>query len=91
MLLAVADRDAYANLLLPRLLGQRQLSGRDAALATELTYGALRGRGTYDVVLDICCDRDLDSLDPAVRESCGSAPISCSRPGSGRMRPWPLR
>ncbi len=68
MLLAVADRDAYANLLLPRLLAQRQLSGRDAALATELTYGALRGRGTYDAVLDICCDRDLDSLDPVVRE-----------------------
>ena len=45
MLLAVADRDAYANLLLPQLLAQRQLSGRDAALATELTYGTLRGRG----------------------------------------------
>jgi 16S rRNA (cytosine967-C5)-methyltransferase len=68
VLLAVADRDAYANLLLPQLLAQRQLSGRDAALATELTYGALRGRGTYDAVLDICCDRDLDSLDPVVRE-----------------------
>jgi 16S rRNA (cytosine967-C5)-methyltransferase len=64
----VGDRDAYANLLLPQLLAQRQLSGRDAALATELTYGALRGRGTYDAVLDICCDRDLDSLDPVVRE-----------------------
>jgi 16S rRNA (cytosine967-C5)-methyltransferase len=68
VLLAVADRDAYANLLLPQLLAQRHLSGRDAALATELTYGALRGRGTYDAVLDICCDRDLDSLDPVVRE-----------------------
>ncbi len=68
MLLAVAERDAYANLLLPQLLAQRELSGRDAALATELTYGTLRGRGTYDAVLAICCDRDLDSLDPVVRE-----------------------
>ncbi len=53
---------------MPQLLGQRELSGRDAALATELTYGTLRGRGTYDAVLAICCDRDLDSLDPVVRE-----------------------
>jgi 16S rRNA (cytosine967-C5)-methyltransferase len=68
VLLAVEDRDAYANLLLPQLLAQRQLTGRDAALATELSYGALRGRGTYDAVLAICCDRNLDALDPAVRE-----------------------
>jgi 16S rRNA (cytosine967-C5)-methyltransferase len=64
----VADRDAYANLLLPQLIAQRHLSGRDAALATELSYGTLRGRGTYDAVLAICSDRDLGSLDPAVRE-----------------------
>ncbi len=68
MLLAVSQRDAYANLLLPELLSQRGLTGRDAALATELTYGTLRGRGTYDAVLGVCCDRDLDTLDPAVLE-----------------------
>jgi 16S rRNA (cytosine967-C5)-methyltransferase len=68
VLLAVAGRDAYANLLLPQLLAQRQLSGRDAALATELTYGTLRGRGTYDAILAICSDRKLESLDPVVRE-----------------------
>ena len=68
MLLAVEARDAYANLLLPRLIEQRRLAGRDAALATELTYGTLRGRGSYDAVLAICCDRDLSSLDPAVLE-----------------------
>jgi 16S rRNA (cytosine967-C5)-methyltransferase len=66
VLCAVADRDAYANLLLPATLAQRGLTGRDAALATELSYGTLRGRGTYDAVLAICCDRDLASLDPAV-------------------------
>jgi 16S rRNA (cytosine967-C5)-methyltransferase len=64
----VAARDAYANLLLPRLISQRRLAGRDAGLATELTYGTLRGRGTYDAVLAICCDRDLGALDPAVLE-----------------------
>jgi 16S rRNA (cytosine967-C5)-methyltransferase len=64
----VADRDAYANLLLPQLIAKRHLTGRDAALATELSYGTLRGRGTYDAVLAICSDRDLGSLDPPVRE-----------------------
>jgi 16S rRNA (cytosine967-C5)-methyltransferase len=68
LLLAVADRDAYANLLLPQLIAQHKLAGRDAALATELSYGTLRGLGSYDAVLGICCDRQLSSLDPAVRE-----------------------
>jgi 16S rRNA (cytosine967-C5)-methyltransferase len=66
VLLAVGDRDAYANLLLPQLISQRGLTGRDAALATELSYGTLRGQGSYDAVLGICCDRDLSSLDPPV-------------------------
>jgi 16S rRNA (cytosine967-C5)-methyltransferase len=66
VLRAVADRDAYANLLLPALLAERGLTGRDAAFATELTYGTLRGRGTYDAVLAACSDRD--QLDPPVRD-----------------------
>jgi 16S rRNA (cytosine967-C5)-methyltransferase len=66
VLAAVRDRAAYANLLLPRLLAERGLSGRDAALATELTYGTLRGQGTYDAVLAACSDRPLDKLDPPV-------------------------
>ncbi|HXZ63582.1 MAG TPA: transcription antitermination factor NusB, partial [Streptosporangiaceae bacterium] len=68
VLLAVDARDAYANLLLPRLIAQRRLARLDAALATELSYGTLRGRGTYDAILAVCTDRDPDSLDPAVRE-----------------------
>jgi 16S rRNA (cytosine967-C5)-methyltransferase len=66
VLAAVADREAYANLLLPRLLTERSLTGRDAALATELAYGTLRGLGTYDAVLAACSDRPLDKLDPPV-------------------------
>jgi 16S rRNA (cytosine967-C5)-methyltransferase len=66
VLAAVRDREAYANLLLPRLLADRRLAGRDAALATELAYGTLRGRGTYDAVLATCSDRPLEKLDPPV-------------------------
>ena len=66
VLRAVADRDSYANLLLPALLAERRLTGRDAAFATELTYGTLRGRGTYDAILAACSDRD--QLDPPVQD-----------------------
>jgi 16S rRNA (cytosine967-C5)-methyltransferase len=65
---AVEERDAYANLLLPALLRDHGLTGRDAALATELAYGALRGQGTYDAILAICCDRDLGRIDPPVHQ-----------------------
>ena len=68
MLIAVEQRDAYANLLLPSVLAQRGLDGRDAALTTELTYGTLRGRGTYDAILGVCSDRSLDRIDPPLRE-----------------------
>ena len=67
VLSAVAERDAYANLLLPALLADRGLTGRDAALATELTYGTLRGQGSYDAILAVCSDRDPGRLDPPLR------------------------
>jgi 16S rRNA (cytosine967-C5)-methyltransferase len=66
VLRAVADRDAYANLLLPSVLAERGLAGRDAAFATELAYGTLRGQGTYDAILAACSDRD--TMDPPVRD-----------------------
>ena len=66
LLRAVDERSAYANLVLPAMLRERSLTGRDAAFATELAYGTLRGRGTYDVVLAACVDRPLDRLDPPV-------------------------
>ncbi len=82
VLRAVADRDAYANLLLPALLTERGLTGRDAAFATELTYGTLRGRGTYDAILAACSDRD--QLDPPVRDvlRLGAHQLLATRVGS---------
>jgi 16S rRNA (cytosine967-C5)-methyltransferase len=64
----VAERDAYANLLLPALLRERGLAGRDAALATELCYGTLRGQGSYDAILALCSDRGLAAVDPPLRQ-----------------------
>jgi 16S rRNA (cytosine967-C5)-methyltransferase len=69
VLLAVASRDAYANLLLPSVLRERRIAGRDAALATELCYGTLRSQGTYDAILSVCSDRRVNKMDPPVREA----------------------
>ena len=66
LLRAVESRDAYANLVLPALLRERGIEGRDAAFATELAYGTLRGRGTYDAVVAACTDRPLAGIDPPV-------------------------
>ena len=82
VLRAVADRDAYANLLLPALLTERGLTGRDASFATELTYGTLRGRGSYDAILAACSDRD--DIDPPVRDvlRLGAHQLLATRVGS---------
>ncbi|ACQ80304.1 Fmu (Sun) domain protein [Beutenbergia cavernae DSM 12333] len=64
VLRAVERDDAYANLVLPALLAERGLSGRDAAFATELAYGTLRMRGRYDAILAIASTRPPQELDP---------------------------
>ncbi|MER7113765.1 transcription antitermination factor NusB [Saccharomonospora azurea] len=66
---AVTERDAYANLVLPDLLRQRRVTGRDAALATELAYGTTRATGLLDAVLAKCVDRTLDSVDPVALDA----------------------
>ncbi|MFE9423094.1 RsmB/NOP family class I SAM-dependent RNA methyltransferase [Kitasatospora sp. NPDC006697] len=66
---AVDERDAYANLVLPPLLREAEKQGmdrRDAALATELVYGTLRGQGSYDAIIAACVDRPLREVDPPV-------------------------
>ena len=66
MLKAVRVEDAYANLVLPHVLSRLGLSGRDAAFATELASGTLRGIGTYDAVLAVCIDRPLAKVEAKV-------------------------
>lgn len=69
VLRAVASEDAYANLVLPARIRHHGLDKRDAGFATELSYGALRGQGTYDAILTRCVDRPLDQLDPAILDA----------------------
>jgi len=43
--------NAYANLALPAILNERQIDSRDAAFATELTYGTCRAIGLLDAII----------------------------------------
>jgi 16S rRNA (cytosine967-C5)-methyltransferase len=62
----VNGQDAYANLVLPALLTERGIDGRDAAFATELLAGTCRGQGTYDTIIATAGRRELSTLQPAV-------------------------
>lgn len=66
VLRAVSDRDAYANLVLPALLRERGITGRDAAFATELAYGASRTRGLLDAVIAKAAGRPTDRINPVL-------------------------
>ncbi|WP_051024703.1 RsmB/NOP family class I SAM-dependent RNA methyltransferase [Nocardia aobensis] len=63
VLRAVRERDAYANLVLPVLLREYGLSGRDAAFATELAYGSCRAMGVLDAVIAECAGRPIAEID----------------------------
>lgn len=65
-LLRRVDAGGYANLELPRLLRAAGLSGRDAAFATELSYGTLRMQGLYDPIIELCSGRPVGTIDPPV-------------------------
>ncbi len=57
---------AYANLILPALLRERNLTGRDAAFAIELLAGTCRWQGSYDVIIAAAAGRSLSEFQPAV-------------------------
>jgi 16S rRNA (cytosine967-C5)-methyltransferase len=63
VLRAVSERDAYANRVLPVLLRERGITGRDAAFATELAYGTCRALGLLDAVIAHAANRPIDRID----------------------------
>ena len=65
--LAVERDDAYANIVLPKLIRQASLDSRDAGLATELAYGSLRMRGLYDAIISRASGRRVEDLEGVVR------------------------
>jgi 16S rRNA (cytosine967-C5)-methyltransferase len=69
VLTEVRTEAAYTNLVLPRLLRERGLSGRDARFTTELVSGTIRMRGLYDAVLAGLVNRPLEQVEPAVLDT----------------------
>lgn len=69
VLRAVAERDAYVNLVLPAMLAEHQIEGRDAAFATELVHGTVRRQGTYDAIIGHVASKGLRSIDPPVLDA----------------------
>jgi len=68
VLLRVEQGGAFANLALDGALrAAGALEPREAALATELTYGTLRWQLQLDRALGVHSDRPLEELDPNVR------------------------
>src|SRR5690606_22248838 len=45
---------------------ERQITGRDAAFATELTYGTCRSRGLLDAVIVAAANRPVERIDPVL-------------------------
>ena len=68
-LAAVHRDDAYANIVLPRLLRENRVGSRDAAFATELTYGTLRAEGQLDAIVADAAGRAVDRIDPPARDA----------------------
>lgn len=66
VVLRVARDGAFANLTLPGILRDRRIDGRDAAFATELTYGTLRTLGVLDAVIAENSSREIERIAPEV-------------------------
>lgn len=69
VLKAVRVDDAYTNLVLPHVLSEANLTGRDAAFVTELVSGTIRRQGTYDAILRACVDRPLAKVEAKVLDA----------------------
>lgn len=67
LLLAVSTADAYANLLLPKLITRANLDSRDAGFAQELSFGTIRNQILYDRVIEVCAKRAINEIEPAAQ------------------------
>ncbi|WP_418968838.1 transcription antitermination factor NusB [Alloscardovia omnicolens] len=54
--------DAYANLLLPKVLGQSELSNADKSFVTDTVYGTLRWRLFLDAVIEAAHKKPIRTI-----------------------------
>ena len=63
LLRRVEEDDAYANLLLPKLLDDAKVDSRDAGFIQELSFGTLRNKLFYEKIIEIASSREIQSID----------------------------
>ena len=63
LLKAVEQDDAYANLVLPKLITAAKLESRDAGLAQELAFGTIRNQLLYDRIIEKGANRKVEEID----------------------------
>lgn len=66
ILTQVNRHEAYANLLLPKALGESDFEQRDKGFITELVYGTIRMQGRHDWILAQVSERDWESVDAGI-------------------------
>lgn len=59
----VFKENAYANLVLPKLLTESKLDARDSAFTQELAFGTIRWKLTYDRILQEVSTRKIDTIE----------------------------
>lgn len=63
VLLRVSQTASFANLILPKELSARSVTGKDAGFVTDAVYGTLRWQGLLDAVIAAASRRDLEKID----------------------------
>ena len=66
VLTQVNRHEAYANLILPKALGESSLEERDRGFVTELVYGTIRMQGRHDWILSQVSQRPWESVDVGI-------------------------
>lgn len=66
ILTEVNRHEAYANLILPKALGESALEQRDKGFVTELVYGTIRMQGRHDWMLSQVSQRPWESVDAGI-------------------------
>jgi 16S rRNA (cytosine967-C5)-methyltransferase len=63
LLRRVSQDDAYANLILPKLLRESQVDSRDAGFIQELGFGAIRNQRLYELIIEAASNRNISAIE----------------------------
>ena len=67
LLRRVSQDDAYANLILPKLLRESQVDSRDAGFIQELGFGAIRNQRLYELIIEAASKRNISAIEIEAR------------------------